>query len=341
MGQIVIFRQGSLGDTAAAIPTLKLIRDRHRHDRKILLTARRLSSAVMNTEDLIEGMGIIDEVIWYPEGMRNFLALAVLAKKLRSYSFYRCYYLMPRRNLFDLWCDLVFLRLAGVGPIIGAPRKRSDLFPKRIGEIHEKESLRILRLIDESKQVVTLNDLDLELRPEEYKRIDSFILESGIKQFIALSLFSKMSTKNWPEERWVSSLKSISISTKHRFVLIGSQQDSKISEELCDAAGVDCVNACGLFSARETAALLARATLFLGVDSGPMHLAAASGVPSVVLFSARDLPGKWYPYGTDNVILQGEAPCHGCMLEDGCPNDNLCMKSITDDSLVTAVLNLL
>jgi len=50
------------------------------------------------------------------------------------------------------------------------------------------------------------------------------------------------------------------------------------------------VNLCGRLSPRETAAVIERARVFLGPDSGPMHLAASVRVPSVIAFSAAAFP---------------------------------------------------
>ena len=55
------------------------------------------------------------------------------------------------------------------------------------------------------------------------------------------------------------------------------------------------VNLCGELSVRESAAVLRSARVFIGHDSGPMHLAAAVGIPCAAIFSARNPPGRWFP----------------------------------------------
>ena len=101
------------------------------------------------------------------------------------------------------------------------------------------------------------------------------------------------------------------------------------------------MNACGRNMPRETVALIKRSGLFPGVDSGPMHLAAKSGSPTVVLFSARGLPGKWYPLGNNLMVLRVKAPCWGWVIERSCPHENLCMKSIDVDTVSAAVADAL
>jgi len=50
-------------------------------------------------------------------------------------------------------------------------------------------------------------------------------------------------------------------------------------------------------SPRQSAAVLTEARLFIGHDSGPMHLAAAVGTPTVGLFGNNNQPRKWHPFG--------------------------------------------
>jgi ADP-heptose:LPS heptosyltransferase len=55
---------------------------------------------------------------------------------------------------------------------------------------------------------------------------------------------------------------------------------------------------------RESAAALAGACLFVGHDSGPMHLAAAMGVRCIGLFGNENLPAKWHPWGEHHLVLR-------------------------------------
>jgi ADP-heptose:LPS heptosyltransferase len=78
------------------------------------------------------------------------------------------------------------------------------------------------------------------------------------------------------------------------------------------------------------------ATLFVGNDSGPMHMAASVGVPCVVAFSARDYPVKWYPSGSKNVIFRKDVACSPC-INEVCTNNNLCLDLISIDELWSGV----
>ena len=98
-------------------------------------------------------------------------------------------------------------------------------------------------------------------------------------------------------------------------------------------------NFCGKLSVEQSSALISCGCIFIGVDSGPMHVANYLRKPLIALFSARDLSGKWYPQGKEAYVLQGDAKCRGCMLEDGCPNDHICMKNISVKSVIGKLRN--
>src|SRR5258708_35162469 len=78
----------------------------------------------------------------------------------------------------------------------------------------------------------------------------------------------------------------------------------------------DVVNFAGSLSLKELAALIGRARLFVGVDSAPMHMAAAMGTPTVALFGpSGDI--EWGPWQVPSRIITSSHPCRPCG-RDGC-----------------------
>ena len=88
------------------------------------------------------------------------------------------------------------------------------------------------------------------------------------------------------------------------------------------------VNLCGKLLPRQSAAVLARAKLFVGHDSGPMHLAAAVGTPCVAVFSARNKPRTWFPWGSQHEVVYHRTDCWGCDLETCIEQKKKCLTSI-------------
>lgn len=76
--------------------------------------------------------------------------------------------------------------------------------------------------------------------------------------------------------------------------------------------------------------------MYLGSDTGTMHMAAAMGTPCVAIFNAKDAPGQWHPCGNGHKILRTAPPCEGCGM-DICPKPvTTCLDDITVDDVLRA-----
>ena len=95
------------------------------------------------------------------------------------------------------------------------------------------------------------------------------------------------------------------------------------------------MNLCGALTPRESAAAIARARLFVGHDSGPMHLAAAVGTPVVAIFAARNIPRQWFPYGKQHQVVYHRVECWGCGLETCIEQQKKCLMSIRVDEVMS------
>jgi heptosyltransferase-3 len=108
------------------------------------------------------------------------------------------------------------------------------------------------------------------------------------------------------------------------------------------AARAPLVDLSGQLSLRELAALTARARLFVGVDSAPMHIAAAMGTPVVALFGpSGDI--EWGPWGVAHRIVTSDAhPCRPCG-QDGCGGGKIseCLTTLPVDRVLAACEELL
>ena len=72
-----------------------------------------------------------------------------------------------------------------------------------------------------------------------------------------------------------------------------------------------------------------------------MHLAASVATPCVAIFSARESPGRWEPYGHGHRVLRTEIDCAGCQLEECTERLNECLTAITVDQALEACLSVL
>ena len=102
------------------------------------------------------------------------------------------------------------------------------------------------------------------------------------------------------------------------------------------------VDLTGALSLRELAALTREARVFVGVDSAPMHIAAAMGTPVVALFGPSG-EVEWGPWGvTNRVITSAAHPCRPCGI-DGCGGGKVseCLTTLSVDRVHAAVTDML
>ena len=101
------------------------------------------------------------------------------------------------------------------------------------------------------------------------------------------------------------------------------------------------VNMAGQLSLKELAALSARARCFVGVDSAPMHIAAAMQTPVVALFGPSG-DKEWAPWHTPHRTLTSDFPCRPCGL-DGCGGSKIseCLTTIPVERVLDAIDSLL
>jgi heptosyltransferase II len=137
--------------------------------------------------------------------------------------------------------------------------------------------------------------------------------------------------RSWPAANFAEVVRWLAQSVGARVVLTGSAPDHLINENIRRLSAVDSLNLAGKMSLLETAALIRRLNLYLTVDSGPAHMAAALGTPLVTLWGPGILVQTAPLAGRGPVRILNRhvhcAPCYGTPLMKSC-QDNICMKQI-------------
>ena len=101
-------------------------------------------------------------------------------------------------------------------------------------------------------------------------------------------------------------------------------------------AGSPAINFCNRLALPELVALLRQSRLFIGCDSGPMHLAAAAGLPVFALFGpSRE--AIWAPLGEHSMVLRGDLACAADCDAWHCRNDYHCLRSLTPRAVLARI----
>ncbi len=340
--RVLIYRLGSLGDTIVALPALHVVERAFPSAHKMLLTNIPVHVKAPAAAAILEGSGLVHGYQSYPVGTRSPRELLPLWWKIRRYRPDVLVYLAQPRGEKAVERDRKFFRMCGIRKIVGLPV--GDLAEARFDEktgLWEQEAHRLLRCMRELG-AADVNDVclwDLRLTAAELAKGDEALATLGGRPLIACGPGTKMQAKDWGQENWRELLGRMSAEfPEHGLALVGAKEDAAVSDYAAAAWNGPVVNLCGQLTPRETAAVVKEAELFLGPDSGPMHLAAAYGVRCAIAFAARDRAGLWYPAGKGHRIVYHPVACRQCMLEVCIEKQKVCLASISVEEMVEAAM---
>jgi heptosyltransferase III len=340
--KVLIYRLGSLGDTTVALPCFHLIERSFPNAERVLLTNFPIHAKAPASAAVLGDSGLVHSYMRYTVGTRSPRELLQLAAEIRRFKPDVLIYLMPVRPLSAVRRDKWFFRLAaGVKRIIGLPGPAElTRVQDPVTGLYESEASRLARTVAALGDAATgdLANWDLRLTSEEREISQKSLEGLAGKPLIVCGPGTKMQAKDWGQENWRALLCRLSDSYPgYGLALIGAREDAEVSDFAAHGWAGPSVNLCGKLSPRQTAAVFEHASVFLGPDSGPMHLAACAGVPCVIAFSARGLPGVWYPAGSRHRIIYHQVNCFGCNLETCIAEGRKCLTSIAVEEMAAAV----
>jgi len=215
---------------------------------------------------------------------------------------------------------------------------------------HEMEhNLDVLRRLGAK---VLDSSLELWLGEDDEAFAEEALATHGVhpgEPLVAFGAGARLPQKVWPLARFVALGKRLQREGWPRILAIGGPEEARLGAQLQREFGGDAViNMVGRTTLRQTAALLKRCQLYIGNDSGPMHLAAAAGA-AVVEISCHPKSGdpalassplRFRPWCGDFVVLQPDKPVAPCV--DACvwPEPH-CILGVSVDSVAEAAESLL
>jgi heptosyltransferase-2 len=137
--------------------------------------------------------------------------------------------------------------------------------------------------------------------------------------------------KRWPAERFADLADRLIKELDAQVILIGSSAEQDVSAEVERQMKLVPVTLTGKTSLSELVAVLSQADLLITNDTGPAHIAAAVGTPTLVIFGPTN-PVTTRPFSDVAEMLRQPPDCAPCMLRD-CPIDHRCMTAIASDEV--------
>lgn len=132
--------------------------------------------------------------------------------------------------------------------------------------------------------------------------------------------------KQWPIERFAKLGRWLQTEYKARLIIVGGPDEKKMGLEVENMLGNTTINMVGKTTLRQMAALLKHCDFYIGNDTGPMHIAATTGIPVIALFGSS-CSHRFGPWGDNHIIINVELPCSPCLQKD---HPDRCMFCIYD-----------
>jgi len=311
--KILIYRLGSLGDTVVALPCFHLIRRAFPSAEIRVLTNQPVSPNAPRLSSVLAGTDLADGYFEYPIRTKDIGALRSLGRSIRAWGPDKIVYLTLRGRRLTVLRDLAFFALfCGVRRFIGAPFRRDLLeFRALPNGLSERECERLSRCLSRlgDAHPEDPRNWDLQLTADEKAAAERIVTtQIAPAPFIALCVGTNWPANDWGDANWHRVTRDLLNRHAHKIVFVGGNAERARADALTAMDPGRFVNLCGRLAVRETASVLARAALYVGHDTGPMHLAAAVGTPIVALFGNRSKPGIWFPMGGRSRILYRDSP---------------------------------
>ena len=334
-GHILIRSVNWIGDAVMTTPAIGAVRERFPHA-EITLLANPLVSQLFSPHEWVDRVITFDRKGSH-KGIGGRLKLAAELRKQR----FDAVIILP--NSFD---SALVPWLAGIPVRLG---KRSDgrgllltgrYSPDESAIGHEVDYyLDLVRHFGFTGQATTPH---LDTTAAEDRIATALLANHGIgEQTFVLGINPGAtfgSAKRWYPERFAEVARRLAAEWQARIVIFGGSGETAIAASIEEHLFGDCLNLAGKTTVRDLMALIKRCNFFITNDSGPMHIAAAFGVPLVAIFGPTDHTGT-APYTDRAMVVRKDVECAPCKLRE-CPTDHRCMTAVTADDVVTAAIQL-
>lgn len=333
MRNVLIIKLRYIGDVLLATPTVRAIKSA-RPDVRVTMMVNR------GTEEVLSGNPDLHEVIVLDKG--SVAAQSRLIAGLRA-------------RQFDTVIDLTDGdRSAFLTRISGAPvrigfndehRWRGRYYTEVVQPVsgvrhridRDLEALKPLNIEAESK------DPQLWLTPDEKERADQLLNQLGIQRSQSMVIVqpgARYWFKAWPPERFAELADYLTSQCGSQVLIGGSEQDIDLARQIQGMAKTPPIIMAGRTTIKQFAAIAKQSVLFVGSDSGAMHMASAVGTPVVALFGPSN-PREWGPRGGPVEVLYKEIDCRSCFHPTCTRGEENCMKLISVPEVVAAAERLL
>jgi heptosyltransferase-2 len=330
--RILIRGPNWVGDAVLAIPAMKAVRARFPHA-EITLLVRPWVAGLFTSASFVDR-------IWNEPRPSRLGDWPRIARDIRSRQFDMAL-LLP--NSFE---SALMVFLAQVPQRVGYARDgRSWMLTDWVwpapGERHQVHYyLELARAVSASVEDPSIS---IQATAAEKEQAWNLLQEAGVpagSRYIVLNPGAAYgSAKRWKEDRFADVADRLAKDLASRIVIIGSAAERPIAQQIQARAQCQIAVLNGMTDLESLIGILSESSLMITNDSGPMHISAALGRPTVAIFGATDDVATG-PWGAQTRVVRRPVECSPCMLRE-CPIDHRCMLAVTVDDVCRAAVELL
>jgi heptosyltransferase-2 len=334
--KILVRAPNWVGDAVMAIPALEAIRRAHAKAEIIILARPAVA-------DLYGDQPFADRILKYDNASRHsgWLGRERLIRELRREKFDLAVLL---QNAFEAaWLAW----RAGIPERAGYARDgRGWLLSKPIrvpnkGDIPRHESHYYLELVRRAGWIESRGEImpiRLQVAESSREAAEASLLRAGARpgawRCAIAPGASYGAAKCWPPERFAALADRLISECGADVILFGTPGENEVASRICSSMKRSAISLVGKTSMRDLAALFSACSIFIGNDSGAMHVAAATGLPVIGIFGPTDPEGT-APVTPQFTLIREAVSCSPCFLRS-CPIDHRCMTRIGVDSVFVA-----
>lgn len=159
-------------------------------------------------------------------------------------------------------------------------------------------------------------------------------------KFISMHIGAGNRFRSWDIKNYIKLCDLFTQKSGVKVVLIGALEDKKSADAIIKKTKSPPLSSVGDLGLREVRDIISHSSLFVGPDSGPMHIAASTGTPIVALFGPT-LPANFGPWRAEHKIIQKDLDCRPCRQRQCVHEDFRCLQGITPEEVYEAGLEYL
>ena len=317
---------GWIGDMILLTPALRALK-KGLHDANITVLVNPL------VKELMERNPYLDSVIVYDKRgtQKGIRGMWKMADRLKLERFDIAVILHPNSVR-----SAILSYMAGIPERVGSKiRGRGPFLTMKVAwrrNVHEVQ--RYLDVVSSIVNVDRNGKLEFWGIREEDETFVNDVLGDHTGPVVGINPFTTWPSKRWPVERFARLVDLISCRFDTRVVLTGDIDDAYLGSKLMKQVSSKPINLIGHTTLWQLGALIKHCHLYVTCDSGPMHISAALGTPTVSLFGPTD-PVRHSPYGQGHTVVRKKTECAPCYKRKCKSYD--CMQAIQIEDVVEAI----